>query len=101
MSEQFTIRERDVGVNRYQQLVIDGKAVSYVSTRHYDLRIGGCIVRMRGVDGVETNEGYRMHGYARRLMTDTIDDMQQADYDVSLLRGIPAAGRAWNCLRLY
>ncbi len=88
MSEQFTIRQRDLDGSHRRELIIGDKAISYVATRHYDLRIGCSVVSMRGVTSVHTDAAHRKRGYARRLMTESIEYMKEQGYSVSVLFGI-------------
>lgn len=71
------------------QLLIGGKAVSNVTVSTWDMRIGSAVVKMGGIGGVWTDKKHRMKGYARRVMEDAVPMMQEEDFDVAALFGIP------------
>ena len=82
-------RGRDEKEAHYEEVLIDGKSVSYVRLVPYEMRVGSSIVKMGGIAGVETKKEHRMKGYARSCITRTIKYMLDEGYDVSMLFGIP------------
>jgi len=65
------------------------QAISWLDVIDYQMRIGSARVRMGGIGSVNTKPEYRMKGYAKRLLKDSIDYMVKEGYDVSGLFGIP------------
>lgn len=60
------------------------------------VRIGSAVVRMGGIGGVHTEEPYRMRGFARRVMEESIAYMREAGYEISALFGIPHFYERWG-----
>jgi predicted acetyltransferase len=83
------IRTRDEGRRHIRELRINEEVVSSLFVTDYQLRIGPVKVNMAGIGAVSTKEAHRMKGYSRRLLEDTMEYLQNRDYDVSMLFGIP------------
>src|SRR5215218_9819687 len=52
------------------------------------MRIGAAVVRMDGIGGVSTEEGFRNRGYSRRVMETAVEQMRRGDAALSTLFGI-------------
>jgi len=52
------------------------------------MRIGTARVKIGGILSVETEEPYRLKGYATRVMNSTLDKMKADKYAISVLLGI-------------
>ena len=87
--KKMKIKTNDDGRRHKRELFIKDKPVSWLDVIDFEMRIGSCTVRMGGVGGVHTEEKYRMKGYMRKLMQDTIKYMKKENYDISVLFGIP------------
>ena len=70
-------------------LTEDEEMVSQLGLREYQMRFGSAQLKMGGIDGVGTPEEHRNKGYSRRVMEHTIEYMNENEYDVSMLFGIP------------
>src|SRR4051812_49909557 len=69
-------------------LQLDGQQVSRVVIVPMLMRIGAAVVRMDGIGGVSTEEGFRNRGYSRRVMETAVEKMRQGDAALSTLFGI-------------
>jgi len=67
----------------------DNKQLSGLGLREFQMRFGSANLKMGGIEGVNTTEGYRNKGYSRRVMEATIAHMNENGFDVSMLFGIP------------
>jgi predicted acetyltransferase len=83
------IETQDREWTHLRQVIVDGEAVSWLWVPEHRIRLCGEPVRMAGIGGVETKPAHRMKGYARRLLSDTVDYMTAEGYDVTMLFGIP------------
>ena len=70
-------------------LTEDEEMVSQLGLREYQMRFGSAHLKLGGIDGVGTREEYRNKGYSRHVMEHTIAFMNENEYDVSMLFGIP------------
>ena len=66
----------------------DDKQLSGLGLREFQMRFGSAYLKMGGIEGVNTTEGYRNKGYCRRVMEATIQFMNENGFDVSMLFGI-------------
>ena len=64
---------------------VDGKAASVVQIFDRPMRIGNCAVRMGGVGSVGTDPPHRRAGYSSEVLRDSVQYMQTAGYDLSIL----------------
>jgi predicted acetyltransferase len=78
------------------RLFYDGKEVSGLWVHDLWVRIGEAYVRMGGIGGVHTEEPYRMRGFARRVMEESIEYMREAGFVLSALFGIPFFYERWG-----
>src|SRR5215204_413093 len=69
-------------------LQIHGRQVSRVVIVPMVMRIGAAVVRMDGIGGVGTEEGFRNRGYSRRVMERAIEEIRRGDAALSTLFGI-------------
>ncbi len=69
-------------------LLLDGLQVSRVVIIPMLIRIGAAVVRMDGIGGVDTVEGYRYRGYSRRVMETVVQQLTAGDAALSMLFGI-------------
>jgi hypothetical protein len=69
-------------------LQVHGRQVSRVVIVPMVMRIGAAVVRMDGIGGVGTEEGFRHRGYSRRVMETAVQQMRQGDAALSTLFGI-------------
>src|SRR5215213_4409613 len=69
-------------------LQLDGRQVSRVVIVPMLMRIGTAVVRMDGIGGVGTEEGFRHRGYSRRVMESAVQQMRRGDAALSTLFGI-------------
>ena len=76
------------GRARQRCLSIDGCSVSWLTVIDFPMRIGSARVRIAGIAGVGTDSNFRMRGYSRRVIEDTLDYMRNEGYDMSALFGI-------------
>ena len=70
-------------------LTEDNKQLSGLGLREFQMRFGSAHLKMGGIEGVNTTEGYRNKGYSRRVMEATIAYMNENGFNVSMLFGIP------------
>ena len=70
-------QQLEYGVTQIE-LVRDATALSRVFINPMTLTIGVARVRVAGIGGVWTDERYRMQGYARQLMEDSVAHMLEA-----------------------
>src|SRR5215212_7644751 len=69
-------------------LLLHGQQVSRVVIVPMLMRIGAAVVRMDGIGGVSTEEGFRHRGYSRRVMETAVAQIRQGDAALSTLFGI-------------
>jgi GNAT superfamily N-acetyltransferase len=69
-------------------LLLDGQQVSRVVIVPMLMRIGAAVVRMDGIGGVSTEEGFRNRGYSRRVMETAVEQIRRGDAALSTLFGI-------------
>jgi predicted acetyltransferase len=67
----------------------DEQDISCLWLHEYRMRFGTAQLKMGGIAGVGTNEGYRNRGYSRRVMEDSTTFMTENGFDVAMLFGIP------------
>ena len=67
----------------------DEQDMSRLWLHEYQMRFGTAQLKMGGIAGVGTNEGYRNRGYSRRVMEDSTTFMTENGFDVAMLFGIP------------
>ncbi len=72
-------------LNNTRACFVDGKAASVVQIFERPMRIGDCVVRMGGVGSVGTDPPYRRGGYSSEVLRDSVEYMQTAGYDLSIL----------------
>jgi predicted acetyltransferase len=82
------IRTLDNGRRHKRELLIEGELASWLWVIDHQMRIGTAQVHMGGIGGVNTDYRYRMKGYMRALLEDTVRYMTGQGYDVSMLFGI-------------
>lgn len=76
--------------NRHDISIWEGNTrVASLSVFAFNQRIGDAVVPMGGIGGVNTDPEYRLHGYARTMLTYAVDWMTQHGYYISGLYGIP------------
>ena len=93
------IRTRDggrcpvVGGHTYvsRQLLVGDEVASQLLVFDYLMRIGATPVRLGGIGAVSTARQFRMKGYMRALMEDTVEYMKNEGYDLSAVTGMPPA----------
>ncbi|MCS7265318.1 MAG: GNAT family N-acetyltransferase [Armatimonadetes bacterium] len=89
--------EREMrGKVHYFWVNYEGKDVSRLLLFDLNVRFGEAVVRMGGIGGVETDEAYRMRGFARRLLDATNKYMKEAGFDIGGLFGIPNFYERWG-----
>lgn len=66
-------------------LTEDDEQLSGLGLREFQMRFGSAQLKMGGIEGVNTTEGYRNKGYSRRVMEATIAHMNDNGFDVSTL----------------
>src|SRR5829696_4320539 len=69
-------------------LQLHGRQVSRVVIVPMVMRIGAAVVRMDGIGGAGTEEGFRNRGYSRRVMERAIEEIRRGDAALSTLFGI-------------
>ena len=67
----------------------DEEWLSWLGLREYQMRFGSTHLKMGGLCGVGTKEEYRKKGYSRCVMEHTMAYMNENEFDVSMLFGIP------------
>lgn len=70
-------------------LELDGRSVSRAYIIPMAIRIGAATVRMDGIGGVGTEEGFRNRGYSRLVLEAAVRRMREGDAALSTLYGIP------------
>ncbi|HEX6507290.1 MAG TPA: GNAT family N-acetyltransferase [Chloroflexota bacterium] len=70
------------------ELELDGRVVSSCRIVPLRLRVGAATIRVDGIGQVETLEGYRHRGFARRVLNVALHRMEDGDADLSMLYGI-------------
>jgi hypothetical protein len=76
------------GGTRDVLLQLDGQRISRVVIIPMLMRVGAAVLRMDGVGGVETVEGFRNRGYSRRVMETVLEQIKAGDASLSTLFGI-------------
>ena len=71
--------------NNTRACFVDGKVASVVQVFDRPMRIGNCVVRMGGVGSVGTDPAHRCAGYSSGVLRDSVQYMQAAGYDLSML----------------
>lgn len=105
-------RETYIGYSHYDWTasrigLVGGKIVTHCGIWGYQMRIGQARVRVGGIGAVATDGDYRGHGLMARTLPATIDAMNDAGYDMSLLFGIDdyydrfGFVRAWSDSAFY
>ena len=72
-------------LNNTRACFVDGKVASVVQVFDRSMRIGNCVVRMGGVGSVGTDPAHRRAGYSSGVLRDSVQYMQAAGYDLSML----------------
>ena len=72
-------------LNNTRACFVDGKVASVVQIFDRAMRIGNCVVRMGGVGSVGTDPAHRRTGYSSGVLRDSVQYLQAADYDLSML----------------
>ncbi len=80
--------ERHPGGTRNVLLYLDGQWVSRVVIIPMLMRIGAAVLRMDGIGGVDTVEGFRNLGYSRRVMESAVEQIKAGDASLATLFGI-------------
>ena len=81
--------------------IIDDKIISHFGIWDYNTRIGSARIRTAGIGAVITHGDFRKKGYLTKTARATIEAMESAGYDISVLFGIPdfyhklGYSRAW------
>ena len=82
--------------------IIDGTIVSHFGIWNYNMRIGAARVKTAGIGAVITHGDFRKKGYLTKTARASIEAAKSADYDLSVLFGIPdfyhklGYSRAWS-----
>jgi predicted acetyltransferase len=100
----MNIDVKDEGDRHELDLVVGGKSISGLEILDLVLRIGESKLKMAGIAGVRTDDGYRMKGYASKVLSQSIDYMVKGGYDISMLFGIEDFYQRWGfatCLPEY
>ena len=84
---RITIVKQPSGTSEVR-LRLGDKQVSRVVIIPMLMRIGAAVVRMDGVGGVDTDEGSRYRGYARRVMETVVAQIKAGDAALATLFGI-------------
>lgn len=77
------LKNIDLGTTR--AIVGDGRVLSLIRILPYNILVGGREIPMGGIGGVATWADQQGHGYAGRLMTDSVRDMRENGLPVSIL----------------
>lgn len=97
MAEPNVVIDRTVkGKSCLFRLFYEGKPVSRLWVHDLTVRFGESLVRMGGIGGVETEEAYRMRGFARKLMEAANEYMKEQGFDIACLFGIPNFYERWG-----
>lgn len=70
------------------QLIVEGKAVSWLTVVDFQQQIGSQTLRMGGIAGVDTHNDHRFKGYGRRLINNLFRWLYREEYDTTLLYGV-------------
>jgi predicted N-acetyltransferase YhbS len=100
-------RDHYVGNSHYHHevsriAVLKNEVVSHWGVWGYDMRVGSTLLRTGGVGAVATREQYRKRGFMTQLGEASLNTMQKAGYDLSVLQGFTSNYarfgyvRAWN-----
>ncbi|MCD6520081.1 MAG: GNAT family N-acetyltransferase [Anaerolineae bacterium] len=84
-----TIRHTPTDHGTKIELLVDAQVASGLEIWDLTMRVGPVGFRCGGIGGVFTQRPYRMRGYARRVLEDSIAFMRQEGYVLSALFGIP------------
>ncbi len=87
MSKIELRREPQEGRTRIE-LLVDGEHASGLVVIDMQIRIGQVAVRCGGIGGVHTEAPYRMRGYARQVIDESLRHMGQEGMAISALFGI-------------
>lgn len=76
---------------------IGGKVVSCVSIFPSEVTIGEITLKVGGINGLATHPEYRKRGYAKLILEDAIQRMQEENCDISLvIAGVPEYYRRFD-----
>lgn len=78
----------DKGRSHLREVVVDGEVASWLTVIDYRMRLGSAWVKMGCCAQVNTRRKFRMKGYMRRLMKDTVEYMRRRGHVVSVITGI-------------
>ena len=87
MSKIELRREPQEGRTRIE-LLVDGEHASGLVVLDLQVRIGEVSVRCGGIGGVHTETPYRMRGYARQVIDESLNYMRQEGMAIATLFGI-------------
>ncbi|HIE04486.1 MAG TPA: GNAT family N-acetyltransferase [Candidatus Latescibacteria bacterium] len=91
------VKREDVGKACVIKLYYKGEHVSGLWVHRLLVHFGeGTVLRMGGIGGVETKEGYRMRGFARRVLEESNRFMEEDGMDVASLFGIRDFYQRWG-----
>jgi predicted acetyltransferase len=88
MEQTMEVKTFDKGRSHFREVVVAGGAASWLTVIDYRMRIGSGQVKMGAISYVHTKSKYRMKGYMRALMQDTVRYMSHRRYAVSMVSGI-------------
>lgn len=71
-------------------LDVDGMPVSHVGIVKHEITVGGRPVLVGGIGGVVTIPAWQKHGYARELMKQAVNYLEQSNVDAGLLFCLPS-----------
>lgn len=90
------IRVSDSARTHRVELLLGKEPVSWLFINDLEVKVGSVYLRMGGIGGVETLEGYRMRGYSRKVIEYSIGYMTERGYEMSMLFGIPDYYVKWG-----
>lgn len=89
LPENMNIVTVNEGRNYHRYLYKNGVEISALAVTEFTTNLGETGVRTAGIGYVRTPEEHRRKGYMRILMEDTCNYMEEQNYDISMLIGIP------------
>lgn len=89
MEDEMRVVTIDEEHKHHRYLYLKNELVSSLDVSDCLINIGKTAVKAAGVGEVKTNEKHRNKGYMKILMNDTLQYMNDNNYDVSILIGLP------------
>jgi len=87
MADLYPLLYEDPDLENKRVIVEDGKVVSHIGFRVWDVMIYGCRVRIGSIGSVATYEEYRNRGYATSLLLDSFQRLVEKGACLAFISG--------------